>query len=191
MDVGMSIDMKETPFVEDGVRIKPVVGYEDYYSVTDDGKVWSHPRVFPRAGTSGQPIKGRWLKSGAKKATGHQTVALTVNGKSKSVAVHILVARAFLGQRPEGFHIDHIDRDPSNNRLSNLRYATQSENLHNTTANGFCWDRDRNKYRAYITVNRKLHYLGLHDTAEKAREAFVSEKRKHGLLFPQTQIQPP
>jgi len=43
-----------------------------------------------------------------------------------------LVAKQFIGDRPEGLVIDHIDRNPLNNHVSNLRYITQKENLHNT-----------------------------------------------------------
>ena len=35
------------------------------------------------------------------------------------------------GPIPDGMEIDHIDRDPSNNRLSNLRLGTHSENNQN------------------------------------------------------------
>jgi hypothetical protein len=45
----------------------------------------------------------------------------------KSYAVHNLVWNYHHGEVPVGFTIDHIDRDPSNNRLDNLRPATQSE----------------------------------------------------------------
>ena len=38
---------------------------------------------------------------------------------------------AFVGPRPEGYQVDHIDRDRVNNRLENLRYVTPSENQKN------------------------------------------------------------
>ena len=42
--------------------------------------------------------------------------------------VHVLVAQAFLGSRPEGMHVCHIDGDKTNNNLSNLKYGTPKEN---------------------------------------------------------------
>ena len=46
----------------------------------------------------------------------------------KTIYIHTLVAETFLGVRPEGMVIDHIDGDKSNNNLSNLRYTTVQEN---------------------------------------------------------------
>lgn len=46
-------------------------------------------------------------------------------------AIHCLVAEHFIGPRPEGMLIDHIDRNKHNNHVSNLRYATYKENNRN------------------------------------------------------------
>lgn len=51
---------------------------------------------------------------------------------NKKVLIHHLVAYAFLGERQEGMYIDHIDRNPKNNNISNLRYVTPKENLYNS-----------------------------------------------------------
>jgi hypothetical protein len=43
--------------------------------------------------------------------------------------VHRLVAQAFLGPRPDGYTVNHIDGNPSNAHVSNLEYVTQSQNI--------------------------------------------------------------
>lgn len=48
-----------------------------------------------------------------------------------STYVHKLVAEYFIGPRPNGYVIDHIDGNYLNNRADNLRYVSLSENINN------------------------------------------------------------
>jgi hypothetical protein len=50
----------------------------------------------------------------------------------KPISIHKLVMKTFVGERPVGYEIDHINRNPSDNRLENLRYCSSSENKLNT-----------------------------------------------------------
>jgi len=56
---------------------------------------------------------------------------LSVNINKKNKPIHHLVALIFIGERPEGLQIDHIDRNKLNNRADNLRYVTANENQQN------------------------------------------------------------
>lgn len=55
----------------------------------------------------------------------------TVRVRHVRTTVHRLVAEAFLGKRPNGLVVDHIDRNKQNNHYTNLRYVTLSENSKN------------------------------------------------------------
>lgn len=51
--------------------------------------------------------------------------------KGKRVMIHSVVAECWLGKKPDGYEIDHIDRNPHNNHYTNLRYVTKSAQMKN------------------------------------------------------------
>jgi hypothetical protein len=81
--------------------------------------------------------KGRILSQSIKKPSGYRQVTLcSSSGKRVSALVHIVVAQAFLGLRPEGFHVRHLDCDTSNNSVENLAYGSPKENAADTISCG-------------------------------------------------------
>ena len=82
--------------------------------------------------------------------------------------IHKLTAEAFLENPENKKCVDHIDNDRQNNNLINLRFATSQENNRNTKlsskntsgAKGVRWQKGQNRWRAEITINGKLIYLG-------------------------------
>lgn len=109
-------------------------------------------------------------------------LVVTVFGKRP--LVHRIAFAMAHGRWPEG-QIDHIDGNRTNNRLSNLREASQAENSQNqrrprgNTASGILGVRpQRKKWCAEIKLNGDRRFIGTFDTAEEARAAYVSEKRK-------------
>lgn len=76
--------------------------------------------------------------------SGYLYVTLTNNGKHKAMKIHRLVANQFLYRRKGTNVIHHIDHDKTNNRVSNLIWTTQQENMKFERIN---WDfikRDKN-----------------------------------------------
>jgi hypothetical protein len=88
---------------------------------------------------------------------------------------HRLAWLIVTGEWPQ-HQIDHEDGNPSNNRFSNLREATDQENNQNrkTPSNntsgvkGVYWDKHAQKWRAWIVVDRKRIHLGLFDSFDEA-----------------------
>lgn len=82
--------------------------------------------------------------------------------------------------------IDHIDRNPGNNRWSNLRDINQSQQNFNaglprnntSGAKGVYFNYKLQKYEAYIKINRTKKYLGIFKTIEEAIEARKAAETK-------------
>lgn len=73
--------------------------------------------------------------------SGHLKLILSKEGNSVTITVHTLVLNAFVGPRPDGMECRHLDGNPANNRLENLRWGTSVENqadrvLHGITNRG-------------------------------------------------------
>ena len=106
---------------------KNVVGYEGKYMVSNQGRVYSLTRI---RSNGGRVYKGRILKG--EFCRNYYCVALLDgNGKSKLCKVHRLMALAFIPNPENKPQIDHIDGNPKNNNVCNLRWATAKENVRN------------------------------------------------------------
>lgn len=85
--------------------------------------------------------------------------------------------------------IDHKDRDGTNNRISNLRECSYSENSHNvgltqrnsTGFKGVSYRSERGKYHAQLCLNGKRIHVGYFDSAESAHEAYVKKAKDFGV----------
>ena len=124
---------------------KEIEGYENYH-IYDDGRLWSCKG------------KGRFLKPSINK-WGYKHVLLYKNRKRKSVKVHRLVAVAFIPNPENKPQVDHIDQCRTNNHLSNLRWATNSENQQNTgkSKNNTSGHKNISKYRNRWRFIKYIH----------------------------------
>ena len=94
---------------------RDVRGYPDY-EVSNMGRV----RSYRQPGRPGHILSARY-----KKRWGYYQVVLL----NREKLVHVLVAEAFLDERPLGHEVNHIDGKKTNNAASNLEWVTRSENL--------------------------------------------------------------
>jgi len=78
--------------------------------------------------------------------------------------------------------IDHINGIRDDNRICNLRSVTHQQNLFNTKAKGYTWRKRDNKWQSQINLNNKYIHLGLFDTEEEARNAYITAKEKYHIL---------
>lgn len=125
-------------------NFRAVSGY-DNYEISDHGRV--------------RNVKtGRILKYSID-SHGYRKVNLCLNGKQKNQRIHRLLAQAFLDNPHEYNCVDHIDRNRTNNHISNLRWVTYQMNNCNRTPigsvnfTGVCFDKKENMYRAAVREN--------------------------------------
>lgn len=117
--------------------IKPVKGYEGYYEVDNQAKVYSVERIIEvhtRFGIQDKKIKQKELSQHIH-PNGYMIVNLTKDGKSKSVRVHRIVAEAFISNPDNLPLVNHKDEDKTNNRPENLEWCTHQYNITYNGAN--------------------------------------------------------
>ena len=105
---------------------KPIEGYENYYEISNKGRLRSVDRVVQDKNGVKMPIKGRLIKCGT--CQGYKIYNLYKGGKYKSVRIHRLVAQAFIPNPENKSDVNHKDFDRSNNCVENLEWTTRQEN---------------------------------------------------------------
>ena len=100
---------------------KDVVGYEGSYQVSNLGRVKSMAR---------KHSINEDISTGYIAGTGYPSVMLHKKGHTKVTKyIHALVAELFIGARPEGCDVMHLDGTRTNNNVDNLRYGSRSCNF--------------------------------------------------------------
>lgn len=104
-----------------------MIGFEERYLVSDHGRVqsllWRTPKV---------------MRGYVRNPDRHVVITLSRGGgaKPKLARVHRLVLEAFVGPCPDGLEGCHNNGDPTDNHVTNLRWDTSSENMHDRVRHG-------------------------------------------------------
>lgn len=107
---------------------KDIPGYEGLYQISNLGRVKSLARKVKTKNGNYQGYNEKILKTRKK---GYCIVSLCKDRKIKGMQVHRLVAEAFIPNPENKPYVDHIDTNPQNNNVNNLRWCTQKENCLN------------------------------------------------------------
>lgn len=121
---------------------KPIPGFEHFYEVSNMGRV--------------RGVRRNRLRSPNLTVKGYLHIALFCYGERfKPIAIHRLVAWAFIGPQKSGIVVNHLDGNPQNNRLSNLEYCTRKQDTQHAIRMGLKpigsrhWSRLHPEWRAH------------------------------------------
>ena len=165
---------------------KDVVGFEGRYMVSDLGNVKSIVT------NHGKPTDKQVIKRVRSKTCDYHYVQFWRKDKPKHKAIHRLVAEAFIPNPENKPIVNHLDGNKHNNTVTNLEWATHSENHKHAFATGLrsvedCrdrmigqvrgkasnyryvyFDKSRNRWKTVIKANGKVQYQKRHTTELEA-----------------------
>lgn len=145
-------------------RWKPILGYEGYYEVSDQGRV---RRVESLVNTGikhseQRQVKSRVLKLHLKR-NGYLTVDLSKGNQVKTTTVHKLVANAFIPKEEGKTEVNHKNCNKADNRVENLEWVTPRENKDHAKANGCYYNPNRKPLKCKQT---QMVFEGSYKAAE-------------------------
>ena len=92
------------------------------YEVSEDGRIFRNVK---------SKKQNKIIVDYHHSSAGYTFTFICREGKVQRIPIARVVAECWLGSKPEGYEIDHIDRNSLNNHFSNLRYVTKSEQMKN------------------------------------------------------------
>lgn len=149
---------------------KDVFGYEDFYQVSNLGRVRSLTRLVQNKASKKRDgyntiIKGKFPKQ-HKNVSGYLTVDLCKEKRHKKFLVHRLVALHFIPNPGMLDQVNHIDGNKTNNRVENLEWCTQIENARHAVETGLF--RPHNE-RRIVGIDKKGNKRYFKSAAEAGR----------------------
>ncbi len=144
------------------IEWKAVDNYEGLYEVSNSGNIRRRGKILKPA------ISNR----------GYFRISLSKNNVKKDVLLHRIVARAFLGQCPNGLEVNHEDGNKKNNVARNLRYVTSNENKIHAYRNGLAsiWNKGKKMSKSFRATCKETHK----ESIKKA--IFASPSNKKGYI---------
>jgi len=122
------------------------------------------------------------VKNNANTSDGYNHIRID----DKLIKRHRLIKFCFNYQEGYSIHgksgeisVDHKNGKKIDNRADNLRNATPTEQRQNTNSKCYYFDKNKNKWRVQIYINKKRKHIGCYDTEAEAHKVAQESKIKH------------
>lgn len=156
---------------------KDISGYEDMYQISNFGNL----RAI-KSSSSGE--KSCFIKTPTLTHKGYENISLYKNGKRNFFRIHRLVAEYFIDNPNNYPQVNHIDGNKSNNRVDNLEWCNNSQNMKHAYDNGLCsrakpilqFDKNGNFIKKWKTISDIYKQFGKIDNG--CISAVCNKKRK-------------
>lgn len=136
-----------------GIEVRDIPGFEGLYAASADGRIWAHEKTRIVGQGRTRVYRPKWLLPSI--SDGYEQVKLMRYGEDCTCKVHRLVALAWIGRPPTALHqVNHIDGRKTNNRPSNLEWATRSENLLHAYRLGLARITDKQRLKCAETIKK-------------------------------------
>lgn len=171
-----------TDLVLKGEIWKDVVGWEEFYQVSNMGRVKVKGRVMFYDRNLGRGIEKKTIyekirKPKLNKHTGYLMVGLNGKWKATNTTIHSMVAKAFINNykgegKGKGLCTNHKDGNKLNNKVENLEVIKIADNVRHMFLNNL------------TTSNHKIKYNGIEyfSKAEMRRQLKISEEKQRKLI---------
>lgn len=153
---------------------KDIKGYEGLYQVSNFGRIKSLERVAKSNKFGGVRTIKEAILHPTDNGNGYKIVGLRKAGRRKNCYIHRLVALAFIPNPNNLKYINHIDYDRENNKVSNLEWCTQKENVN--------YSRERMSKPRKVAYSKTGHkYIYLRNGKYRVCIPHKSERRFNSL----------
>lgn len=119
---------------DDAIEWRAIPGWEELYEASNDGRIRSLPRLLARTHFKypdrvHKRIYGGKILTPKIGTAGYKAVSLYRNNRGSTIEVHRLICAAFTGIMRSDRDVNHLNGCRTDNRVSNVEWATRKENL--------------------------------------------------------------
>lgn len=150
------------------LEFRKIPSLQFLYEVNGDGTIIRNVK-------SKKPLK--CFKKCHNSKTEYWCTQVNIKKHIRKVFLHRVVAECWLGARPDGMQVDHIDRNSLNNHYSNLRYVTKSQQMLNRDYSKFM-----DKLLANLSMNNKGHIVPIRLMRDGLVKDFPTARRAAHFL---------